>query len=74
MTPNFIGPTLFLDVYSVLTYGGGVFQTATTLMGFNTWDWFLPWLKSPSIKALSDTFRLIATQAVVYTIWHERNA
>ncbi|CAL9223587.1 unnamed protein product [Arabidopsis halleri] len=43
-------------------------------IGFNTSDRFLAWLKSPTIEAHSDTLRLIAAHAVVYAIWHERNA
>ncbi|XP_010495633.1 PREDICTED: uncharacterized protein LOC104772751 [Camelina sativa] len=42
--------------------------------GFNTWDRFLLWLKSPTSEAQMGPLKLIAAHAVIYAIWHERNA
>ncbi|XP_010425707.1 PREDICTED: uncharacterized protein LOC104710752 [Camelina sativa] len=41
---------------------------------FNTWESFLLWLKSPSNEEKMTPIKLIAAQAVIYSIWHERNA
>ncbi|XP_010481206.1 PREDICTED: uncharacterized protein LOC104760055 [Camelina sativa] len=43
-------------------------------IGFNTWERFLLWLKTPSTEEKMNPLKLIAAQAVIYSIWHERNA
>lgn len=42
--------------------------------GFNSWELFLDWLKSPTHVAPLVLLRLVAAQTVVYALWHERNA
>ncbi|XP_010424770.1 PREDICTED: uncharacterized protein LOC104709930 [Camelina sativa] len=43
-------------------------------MGFSTWDRLILWLQAPCSEGNLSTLKLLVAQAVIYTLWHERNA
>ncbi|XP_023640369.1 uncharacterized protein LOC111831086 [Capsella rubella] len=66
---------LFLTCpYSYDLWRWGLEKLQIPFAGFNNWDRFLMWLKATSNDPKMAPLKLLLAQAVIYSLWHERNA